>query len=94
MSGKTLTVEQLKKMPFKLKMHVNGGSDWSGLVKDNEEFGLVYSHRTNGRPEYKYTSRKIETTDGEIVADLLSDDFEGELSRFVEKYNERAAATA
>lgn len=94
MSGKTLTVEQLKKLPFRLQMHLNGGENFSSMVKDNEEFGLVYSYRTNGRPEYKYTDRSISTTDGKIVADMLSQDAEGELARFVEKYNERALASA
>jgi hypothetical protein len=90
MSGKTLTVEQLKRLPFRLKIHMNGGEDWSGMVKDNEEYGLVYSFRTNGRPEYKCTERSIATNDGDIVWDMLDADFEKGLARFVEKYNERA----
>jgi hypothetical protein len=94
MSGKTLTVDQLKKLPFRLVMHMNGGESFSSMVKDNEEYGLVYSYRTNGRPEYEYTERSISTADGEIVADMLSSDFEGELTRFVDKYNERALASA
>ena len=89
MNGKILTVDQLKSMPFRLKMHLNGGNEFLAMFKDNEEFGLVYSYRTNGRPEFEYTERSISTANGEIVANLLSGDFEGELARFVEQYNSK-----
>ena len=86
---KPLTVESLKNLGFRMLTHINGGSTFSSMTRDNKEYGLLYCYETDGSPDYKYLSRVIATYDGKIVLDLMAEDKAAEYERFVEQYNER-----
>ena len=81
-----LTPEILKKLPFTTTMHLNGGSEYSTMMKRNDEYNLNYHHHTNGSPEYKYTECKI--TYGEnLEIDLMAEDKEEQIKNFCDEYN-------
>ena len=87
-----LTVEKLKGLQWKMQSHLNG-EGFSRMIYRNDEHGLLYGWSTNGRPKYTIQSKDIalqSDPDGkELFCDLLADDPEAELAKFVEAYNER-----
>ena len=52
-----LTVDSLKKLKVRLKVHLNGGSKFSSRTDDNEDYGVCVTVETNGSPQYKVTSQ-------------------------------------
>ncbi len=82
-----LTVDSLKKMKVRLKMHLNGGDKFSARTEDNEDYGVCVTVETNGRPQYKVTSRVLFAPKVDIVVDLLAIDREKQMADFCEAYN-------
>lgn len=41
---KPLTVESLKNLGFRMLTHINGGSTFSSMTRDNKEYGLLYCY--------------------------------------------------
>ncbi len=83
----TLTVEILKALPFKLSLHLNGGSKFSKRVVSNDEWGISVSTETNGSPEYLITDKQMLVDAApEISLDLRAKD--RNLDDFCRRYNE------
>lgn len=66
-----LTVEILKKLPFCLHMHVNGGSKFSKRITQNEAYGLFIVNETNGSPNYKMVAKRLTVAGAALELDLL-----------------------
>lgn len=83
-----LTPEKIRKLPFSMRSHINGGSSFSSMVYGNDEYGLRIETHTNGSPNYKTTVKELQVdSDPDIVVDLLSKD--RDLEAFCKAYNER-----
>lgn len=86
---KTLTVAKLKKLPFRLCLHLNCGKE-RHRSEANEEYGLLISTTCKG-PPYFSVIRKILTAPRRLPedhqCDLTAKDLDAELSRFVDAYN-------
>jgi hypothetical protein len=65
----------------RMTMHLNGGSEWSGLTFavfcDDEPTDIVRVTRTNGSPEYLKTVDQLQC--GDEVFDILATKGEGVL---------------
>lgn len=82
-----LTLESVKKLKLRLKQHLNGGDKYSSRTDDNEDYGVCVTVETNGRPEYKITSRVLFAPRVETVVDLRAADRDQQLVAFCEEYN-------
>jgi len=84
-----LTIQELRKLKFKMHSHLNG-TGWSSRVMHNDDFRLAIVVRTDGRPHYRVTAKFLETFDGESLDLLLEPDARhAALEKFVEEYNAR-----
>lgn len=81
-----LTVERLRKLPWTTMMHLNAGATHH-LQMVNDEFGLLLASATDKKTNRYVERRVISIRKGGIACDLLADDFQAELARFVDAYN-------
>lgn len=84
---KILTVETLRKLPFRFVSHLNFGKDHARVLR-NDEYGLSITVVTS-KPQYRITRRVLiaDCLGEKGEADLLSDDFDSEVEAFVASYN-------
>lgn len=84
-----LTVDILKTLKFGLRMHLNGGENYSTRIEGNDEYGLYVTTHTDGSPNYLITEKRLGVDDTpEITLDLRSK--ERDLQAFCDAYNSRA----
>jgi hypothetical protein len=84
-----LTVDILKTLKFGLRMHLNGGENYSSRIDGNDEYKLRVETHTNGSPDYRITSKTLGVDDApEIELDLMAKD--RDLQAFCDAYNSRA----
>jgi hypothetical protein len=82
-----LTPDVLKTLKFGLRMHLNGGDKHSARVTGNDEYGLSWTRKTNGSPEYLIIEDILEV-DGnpDIRVDMRAED--RDIEGFCRAYNE------
>jgi hypothetical protein len=82
-----LTPDVLKSLKFSFRMHLNGGSHHSARVTGNDDYGLSWTRKTDGSPNYLITEDTLEV-DGnpEIRLDMHTKD--PDLDGFCRAYNE------
>lgn len=86
-----LTVDILKTLKFGLRMHLNGGENYSTRIDGNDEYGLCVTTHTDGSPNYRITEKRLGVDDAEeITLDLMAK--ERDLQAFCEAYNSRATS--
>jgi len=90
MSETPLTPEILKTLKFGLRMHLNGGNEYSTRIEGNDEYGLHVTTHTNGSPNYRIIEKRLGVDDAqEITLDLMAK--ERDLQSFCDAYNSRKA---
>lgn len=82
--SKQLTVERLKKLRFKRDLFLTFDKH-HGNSAVNKEFNLVMSTKSR-KGDYKIIERVVSAANG-AECDMLADDLEAEIERFVEAYN-------
>ena len=60
---------------------------FSSRTENNEDYGVCVTVETNGRPQYKITSRTLYAPKVDIIVDLLAIDREKQMADFCEAYN-------
>lgn len=84
-----LTLEKIKRLPLRLKLHLNGGTKFSSRTDDNEEYGIWVTTVTSGRPKYIITSKILGCQGVDLEVDLRAIDVMQQLELFCKLYNEK-----
>lgn len=82
--AKKLTIERLRTLRFKRDLFLNL-EGYHANSASNKEFDLLISTKSEKRT-YKIVERTLTAANG-AEADLLADDIDSELERFIEAYN-------
>lgn len=83
---KRLTPAILRELQFIFKIHMNGGDEFSTYVRANESFGLTWTRKSDGCPEYNLISSTLTVDEApDLEMDLTKADQEA--PAFCEAYN-------